>query len=68
MCCQDGFDDTSTDISSMPSTPLNSLPEDVPRNSPPPPPPPPEEDEPAKNSNEEFEMLLAKARPLHQLL
>lgn len=66
MCCQDGFDDTSTDISSMPSTPLNSLPEDVPRNLPPP--PLPEEDEPAKNSNEEFEMLLAKVRPLQQLL
>ncbi len=50
----------------MPSTPLNSLPEDVPRNLPPP--PLPEEDEPAKNSNEEFEMLLAKVRPLQQLL
>jgi hypothetical protein len=55
---QDGFDDASTDISSMPSTPLNSLPEDLPRQLPLP--PPPQQDAPAKGSDEEFEMLLAK--------
>ncbi|KAK9907686.1 hypothetical protein WJX75_008105 [Coccomyxa subellipsoidea] len=54
----DGFDDASTDISSMPSTPLNSLPEDLPRQLPLP--PPPQRDAPAKGSDEEFEMLLAK--------